>query len=315
MSAPIIGTSTRSTRTTPSTIGSGALAPGEHTVSIGGLEQRYHVAGRGPVCLVHPGGPGVGWEYLRMPAVEPYVTAVYLEPIGTGGSSRLIDPRQYTLHRYVESVHGLVEQLGVEDVFFLGHSHGGFVGQCYALAHQERLAGLILYDTSPTTAPDFWTDVGQNLRRFAERHAGRPEEVEMPGILSAFEDAGRATGDEELTAILRRLFPAYFADYWGREREWAPLRGAVRMYAGPLQGEEPAPFDVRGELASITVPTLVIVGRHDPICAPRWAHLLHDRIPGSRLLILEDSGHFGHIEEAEVFARAVADLVHAHAAD
>ncbi len=35
----------------------GGLAPGEHGVTIDGVEQRYHVAGRGPVCLVHSGGP------------------------------------------------------------------------------------------------------------------------------------------------------------------------------------------------------------------------------------------------------------------
>ena len=308
-----MGPSSTSTSTTtsagPADTRGGALAPGEHTVVVGGLEQRYHVAGRGPVCLVHPGGPGVGWEYLRMPAVEPHVTAVYLEPIGTGGSGRLADPRQYTLDRYARAVDGVVEHLAAGKVFFLGHSHGGFVGQRYALAHPERLAGLILYDTSPTTGPDFWAEVGQNLHRFAERHAGRPEEAELPGILSAFQDAASATGDEEVTAILRRLFPAYFADYWGREHEFAPLRSSVRMYAGPLRGEEPAPFDLRGELGAITVPTLVLVGRHDPICAPRWAALLHAGIPGARRAVLEDSGHFGHLEEPAAFARAVADFV------
>jgi proline iminopeptidase len=248
-----------------------------------------------------------------MPAVELHVTAVYLEPIGTGGSGRLADPRGYTLDRYVRSVHGLLDYLQVEGpVFFLGHSHGGFVAQHVALAHPERLAGLILYDTSPTTGPEFWGDVAQNLRGFAERHAGRPEEVEMPGILGAFEAASRATDDEEITAILRRLLPAYFADYWGREHEFAPLRASVRMYAGPLHGQEPAPFDLRDQLSAITAPTLVIVGRDDPICAPRWAHLLHEGIPGSRLVVLEHSGHFGHIEEPEAFAHAIESLVSVH---
>ncbi|GAA3467378.1 hypothetical protein GCM10018965_019310 [Nonomuraea roseola] len=55
------------------------LLPGSHTVSIGGVLQRYHVAGAGPVCLVHPGGPGIGWEYLRMPELERHLTVVYLD--------------------------------------------------------------------------------------------------------------------------------------------------------------------------------------------------------------------------------------------
>jgi pimeloyl-ACP methyl ester carboxylesterase len=62
-------------------------------------------------------------------------------------------------------------------------------------------------------------------------------------------------------------------------------------------------------LDSIRVPTLVIVGRHDFICGPRWAREIHDRIAGSTLVTLENSGHFGHAEEPEDFARAVADFV------
>jgi hypothetical protein len=42
-----------------------------------------------PVCLVHPGGPGIGREYLRMPALEAHLTVVYLEPIGTGHMAHL----------------------------------------------------------------------------------------------------------------------------------------------------------------------------------------------------------------------------------
>ncbi|XER99782.1 alpha/beta fold hydrolase [Streptomyces sp. S1D4-11] len=41
----------------------------------------------------------------------------------------------------------------------------------------------------------------------------------------------------------------------------------------------------------------------------RWAEELHLLIPGSELLILENSGHFGHIEEPEAFARAVTRFV------
>ncbi|HEY0537303.1 MAG TPA: hypothetical protein VGD53_03000 [Actinoallomurus sp.] len=59
--------------------------------------------------------------------------------------------------------------------------------------------------------------------------------------------------------------------------------------------------------ALITIPTLAVVGRHDVIRGPRWASEPHDRIPGSTLVVLGDSGHFGHLEEPWAFARAVAE--------
>ena len=52
----------------------------------------------------------------------------------------------------------------------------------------------------------------------------------------------------------------------------------------------------------------MVVGRFDVICGVRWAEELH-AIPGSRLLALENSGHFGHLEEPELFADSVAEFV------
>lgn len=64
-------------------------------------------------------------------------------------------------------------------------------------------------------------------------------------------------------------------------------------------------FDNSNGLSSIKIPTLVIVGRHDFICGPRWAQVLHEGIAGSVLVILENSGHLGHLEEPDTFANAI----------
>ncbi len=68
------------------------LADGDHTVDVGGVSLAYHVHGRGPTCIVHSGGPGLQWSYLRMPAVEASMRLVYLEPVGTGASGALHVP-------------------------------------------------------------------------------------------------------------------------------------------------------------------------------------------------------------------------------
>ncbi|MFD7056519.1 alpha/beta fold hydrolase [Streptomyces mirabilis] len=73
----------------------------------------------------------------------------------------------------------------------------------------------------------------------------------------------------------------------------------------------PHVIDDRADLGSLTVPTLVVVGRHDVVCGVRWAEELHLLIPGSELLILENSGHFGHLEEPEAFSQAVTRFVKA----
>ena len=40
-----------------------------------------------------------------------------------------------------------------------------------------------------------------------------------------------------------------------------------------------------------SIPTTIINGRHDLICPPKYAYLLHRNLPGSKLIITEKAGH------------------------
>jgi len=283
----------------------GALTP--HEISVGGVRQVYHVAGTGPICVAHSGGPGIEWAYLRMPRLEEHFTMVYVEPVGTGASGRLDDVADYRLDTYVRFLDAVIDDLGVPRVHLLGHSHGGFVVQRYALAHPDRVAGLALYDTSPVTGAEFWGEAMANLGAYPLRHPHRPEAAAIP---AAFGQIGGATDDETLGAAMRAAVPAYFADFWGRQDEFAPFQAAVRISAAPAGAQDPTPFDVRDRLGEITVPVVVIVGAYDFICGPRWAEQLHDGLKDSRLVLLERSGHFGHIEQPAEFTQAVVELLH-----
>lgn len=282
------------------------LSPGSHSVVIDGVEQSYHVRGRGPICVAHPGGPGVDWAYLRIPALEEDLTMVYVEPIGTGASGRLPQPSKYTLDRYARQLQGLIELLDSGPVHVLGHSHGGFVALTLAIAHPEVLAGMVLFDSAARAGQEWMTAVMAEVTRFAETHRNRPD---MADVLAALDEEATATTDEELTNIFRRQLPIYFADYWSREEEFQPIRETVTMYAGPNQSDELSTHDLRDQLPAIEVPSLIIVGRHDVILSPRWSQELHHGLPRSELAILERSGHFGHLEEPERFTTTVARFV------
>ncbi len=288
------------------------ISPGAHRVTIAGAEIAYHVAGSGPVILAHPGGPGVEWSFLRMPQVEKFATVVYLEPIGTGASGRLADPRGFTMERYVGDVEGLRGHLGLEEFVLLGHSHGGFVAQSYALAHPEHLRGLVLYDTSPTTGPEWQKDVESNLQWFKN-------EPWFAEATSALARETRATTDSEITAIFRQEMPLYFAEWTARAKEFEPYRARVTLTVAPGRattdssasnqvGVAPV-LEVRDRLGSITVPTLVIVGKKDFVTSEKFGRMIHEGIRGSRLLLLEHSGHMGHIEEAGPFSRGIRAFV------
>ncbi|MEU7334719.1 alpha/beta hydrolase [Streptomyces sp. NPDC007074] len=128
------------------------LSPGTHSFRLGGIVQRYHVHGSGPVCVAHPGGPGLFWDYLRVPALETHLTMVYVEPIGTGESGCLPShPHGYTRDRYSHFLQVLINRLRCSRVYLLGHAHGALVAAHHALHRSESLAGVILYDAEPSS--------------------------------------------------------------------------------------------------------------------------------------------------------------------
>jgi len=277
------------------------LSHGTHMIMVHGVEQRYHVSGQGAVCVAHSGGPGINWEYLQMPLVERHFTMVYVEPIGTGLSGRLAGhPDGYSVERYAQQLLGLLDALDLRRVFLIGHSHGGFVVQQLAIASPERVAGLLLYDTSAITGGDFMGTAGEAVRQFCQRRAGDPEAQDA---LQAWNSFGSMSSDSDYIDVIRRLLPVYFAD---PDR----MRVVIEQFRSSLEAVlvhgDGQPFDVCGDLPGMSVPTLILVGEHDFICGPRWAGILHSLIPDSQLVIFNESGHFAHIEQPEQFAKALA---------
>jgi len=276
------------------------LSPGPHSLVVDGTRLAYHVAGHGPVMIAHSGGPGVEATYLRMSRLEKHFTMVYLEPVGTGESGPLPADATY-VGTYADFLAATVEYLGVARVYLLGHSHGGFVAQRYAVDHPDRVAGLVLYSTSPVNSPEFWAPALELVAAYPQRYPDVPEAADVVSAWSM--DLGGT--EESVTALLRAVTPIYFADFFGRRAEFEPLRSAMRCWPTPFQDMS---LDFRTELSSVTAPTLVIAGRHDFLCGPAWAQLLHEGIGRSRLVIFEESGHFAHVEEPDAFADAVTEL-------
>jgi proline iminopeptidase len=68
-------------------------------------------------------------------------------------------------------------------------------------------------------------------------------------------------------------------------------------------------FDVRSRLGEITAPTLVVVGRHDPVCPVEDAKEIHEGIRGSMLHVFEHSGHNPPADEPEAFEKVVAGFL------
>ncbi|MGG6311941.1 alpha/beta fold hydrolase [Paenibacillus macerans] len=287
------------------------ISLGEHNIWIDGVEQSFHIAGSGPVCLVHSGGPGFHWRYMRMPRLEQVMTVVYIEPLGTGKSGVLPDG-DYSMPRYAYYAHQVAEHIGARQPYFLGHSHGGFVGLQYALDYPEELGGLILYSSAPCMGPELGMEQVRQIELYAERWPERPEAQDAK---QAWMDLihGAAQDRESTLAVLQRLLPAFFGDYRSLPQEVEEWKAAIDFSVDP--NRKPYIWDVRDLLNQVLTPTLILAGEHDFNCGLRWGAEMAEKIPGSQLYTFKKGGHMNHVETPLEFAKVVSDFVQQKARD
>ncbi|SFE45186.1 proline iminopeptidase [Paenibacillus catalpae] len=278
---------------------------GHHTISIDGVEQSFHIAGKGPVCLVHAGGPGFHWNYMRMPLLEQTMTVVYIEPVGTGNSGMLPDG-DYNMLRYAYHAHKIAEHIGAHRPYFLGHSHGGFVGIQYALDYPDELGGLILYSSAPCMGPDLGMEQVRQIELYAQRWPDRPEAQDAK---QAWMDmiTGAAQDNESILILLKRLLPAFFGDYWNLPKEFMEWKDHLNFNVVP--NRKPYTWDARDVINTIHTPTLILVGEYDFNCGPRWAAEMAEQMPNSQLYTFEAGGHMSHVESPQELSRVVTDFV------
>jgi proline-specific peptidase len=279
--------------------------PAMHELVIDGIRQVYHIAGEGPVCLVHAGGPGFHWGYMRMPLLEKSMTVIYLEAVGTGNSDNLPDG-DYTMPKYAYFAHKVAEHIGAHQPFFLGHSHGGFVGLQYALDYPDELGGLILYSSAPCMNQDLGMEQVQQLEIFTQRWADLPEAQDAK---QAWMDmiTGKAQDREAILKVLGRLMPAFFGNYWKLLEGFNEWQASLDFSVDP--NRKPYMWDVRDTLETIQTRTLILVGEYDFNCGPRWAKEMDEKIPASQLVMFEQGGHMNHVEMPQEFVKAVNDFV------
>lgn len=259
----------------------------------------HRVLGDGPTVMV-AGGIHFDHSYLR-PWLDPIAESarlVYFDHRGTGRSGTRGDPSALSHDLWVEDIEKVRMAVGAQRMVLLGHSYGGFLAQEYALAHGDRLDGLILCSTAP--AMDYPGVIMANASA-----SGSSEIVEAAQL--AF--GTPVAGDGELRRLWRILLPLYFHSYDPAVAEEMDRRARYSAAAFNRAFFECLPgFDMVGKLDRIRAPTLLLAGRHDWICPPEQGIArLHGEMIEAEFATFNDSGHFPFIEEQERFTTIVVD--------
>jgi class 3 adenylate cyclase/pimeloyl-ACP methyl ester carboxylesterase len=258
----------------------------------GSVNVAYQVAGEGTAdLLMIPGWVThlaldwheprwVGW-FERMTA---FARVVRFDKRGTGMSDR--PPGIPTADERMADALAVMNAAGLERPHVLGWSEGGPLAVMVATAYPERVQSLILYGTQA---------------RFSRRDDypfGEEESEDHYGELE------RDWGSEPLA---REFVPD--ADPAAIRRLAAYYQAGASPSAGVALSRANAGMDVRGLLASIRVPTLVLNREHDPVAPGETGKYLADRIPGSRFIELPGSAHAPWFGDTERFCTEVEHFV------
>ena len=273
-----------------------------------GRKLTFRKLGHGPVLVCHPGGPGFSATYFGdLAALWEQFTLIMLNPRGTGGSERPRDPRAYQVDDYVSDLEDLRRNLGLERMLLLGHSHGGVVAMAYAAAYPARVRRLVLASTLARFGPH----QEQAMHHGMEKRSVQPWAADAIAALEE-EQAGNFSTDEELSTLVFRELPLYFAHFGAAEAGYLDTLKAEPINADALKlfnKEIFNTFDLRDRLSAIKAESLVITGDEDFICGPVCAEEICGGIKSSRMVIVGDAGHQLFVEQPQAFHDEVATFL------
>jgi proline iminopeptidase len=276
---------------------------------------RLHVRdiGEGPAIVVLHGGPDFDYDYLlpELDVLAERFRVVYYDQRGRGRSADGVRAEDVTIESEVDDLDRVRRHLGLGSVAVLGHSWGGVLAMEYASRHPERLTHLILMDTGPASYQD-----RQTFRRHLDRIRA-PDDVDRMRSLAA--TAEFRAGNLDVEAEYYRLHfrptlraPELLDLLVARLRaNFTPERVlAARAIEDRLYGQTWASpgYDLLPALRRLTVPTLVLHGENDFIPVEVVARIA-GAIPGARLVVLPQRGHFAYVEAPDAVALHIHDLV------
>ena len=241
------------------------------------------VTGEGPRVLALHGGPGMNYDYLD-DAVTELATRYQVATFQQRGVAPSTEQGEFTVAEAVADIVAVLDGLGWQTAYLMGHSWGGHLVFHAAAAIPERLAGVLSVDPLGAVGDGGAAAFG------AEMLARVPEaDRERARLLDEKDTAGTSTQEEDLEAF-SLFWPSYFADPAA-----APAMPHV-VFSQPanqglwadLQARLP---DVESSLASITVPFGVLVGELSPMPSSAGTDSAV-RIPGAWSHVEPGAGHF-----------------------
>jgi proline iminopeptidase len=275
--------------------------------------------GQPPVIFLH-GGPGVpdmagDSLYFGQLAQDGYDVYVY-DQAGSGRSSRLDDPLQYTVERHVADLEAIRKRIGAERIVLIGHSYGALIAAQYMAKYGVHVEKAVFISPHPLDPHDM---SGGNLaNRLSPGQLSElyklilhPRSLMAYGLLQINPKAARAfAGDEEMDARFDRVYAATLPALHAENKQMPQSIYGLGFYANqtPQSRSAAPPPDPRSALKGLHVPALIIKASDDYLS---WSSAMDYRqsLTESALIYFRHAGHNVYQDEPERVLAAIRSFL------
>lgn len=234
-----------------------------------------------PVLLLHPWSESLGCFDRLLPSLPATMHALAMDQRGHGDADK--PAGGYALTDFAADVEAFLDATGLRSAVLLGSSSGGYVAQQVAIGIPDRVTGLVLVG-SPRSL------------------LGRP---------SFADEVERLVDPVDRAWVERSLewFPRFHdvPGWYLQDRVDDGVRAPAHVWRQALTGLTTARPPT--EAGTIAAPTLIIWGGRDKLLPWEDARALAAAIPGSRLVVYQDTGHLVLWEQPDRVASDLAEFV------
>ena len=259
------------------------------SIPVGDIQLAYTDAGLGqPVVLLH------GYPFNRslwneqVSALGNSYRVITPDLRGLGESDASQGPA--TMNRMARDVAALLDHLEISRAVVGGLSMGGYVALAFYKQFPSRVRSLILADTrAPAdTEEGKQTRHQQAEKALAEGMAGIADSM-LPKLLTPETVSKRPDLVKRVRDMMLKTKP----------------EGAAGALLGMAEREDQIAL-----LSQISCPTLILVGREDPITPVADSEKMHREIAGSRLVVIENAAHVSNLERTDQFNEELMRFLH-----
>lgn len=244
-------------------------------LKINNLNIYYQKVGHGPnLVMLHGWGQDCSTFWPLVDLLKDTFTLWLLDLPGFGRSD--LPNKPFTVSDYAETVKEFIEQNQIKQPALLGHSMGGRIGVKLAAKYPKLLKKLILEDSAGIRTIPMYKEVVLAILAKACKYL-----IPLPFNLR--------------TKARHLLYTLLKSDYENV--------GAARDTFINLTKEDLTP-----DLAKIKTETLILWGENDQAVPPSDGKKMYRLIPNSRIEVIDEAGHFPHLEKPKIFVHFLKDF-------